>query len=520
MPAATPVFAAEPVPGGGRTRPTPRAGWFRERARRAGRVLAAHRLLVVLAVLAAVPRVLMMAAYRPAFVYNGDSYAYLDHAIRVQPLWGFQPGGYPLFLAVLRPFHSLALVVAVQHLLGLAAGVLVYALLRRRGLPAWGAAAAAVPVLFDASFMQLEHSVLSDTLFVFLVVAAVTAALWSPRTGVRMAVLAGLLLAAAALTRTIAVPMAGILVLALVARRAGWRPVVATLLALGLPLTAYASWYAGSYGRFTLAGGDGIALWARTMTFADCRVIKPPPDLAPLCPNGTHEDAASEYVWSKDAPINRMAGGLGNNERARAFALRAIAAQPGDYLRAVAADTALAFPWTPVAHPKRVGSGFRLPAGSWPLPGPASAQRVTGEYDPGVRAVTAAEPAAGLLREYQKVAHLRGPMLAVLLLLGAYGLLRRRAPALPLLGALYLLVGPVAVLDFGHRYVLPAVPLACVAAAMACARRLPERPVRAVRAGRHVRGDGPGERRAETAGAGGPAGRTASQPAGVPAVNR
>ncbi|NUS01631.1 MAG: hypothetical protein HOV97_03600, partial [Nonomuraea sp.] len=58
----------------------------------------------------------------------------------------------------------------------------------------------------------------------------------------------------------------------------------------------------------------------------------------------------------------------------------------------------------------------------------------------------------------------------VLLLLGGLGSIgRRRAALLPWAFAVFLLVAPVAALDFDHRYVLPAIPFACVAAALAVA---------------------------------------------------
>ncbi len=53
-----------------------------------------------------------------------------------------------------------------------AIGVAGYALLRRVGLPSWGATLAMVPVLLSAYAIQIEHFVLSDTLFAFLVMIA------------------------------------------------------------------------------------------------------------------------------------------------------------------------------------------------------------------------------------------------------------------------------------------------------------------------------------------------------------
>src|SRR4029077_10465526 len=77
-------------------------------------------------------------------------------------------GGYGFMLWVLRPLHSFALVAAVQHLMGLAMGVLIYLLARRYGLPAWAATLATVPVLFDAYELQLESDARPDVRCAFL----------------------------------------------------------------------------------------------------------------------------------------------------------------------------------------------------------------------------------------------------------------------------------------------------------------------------------------------------------------
>ncbi|MEU0572667.1 hypothetical protein ABZ297_45680, partial [Nonomuraea sp. NPDC005983] len=393
-----------------------------------------HAVFGVLLALAAALRVLTMLGYNTAQLYWYDSFEYLDTAVHLRPGEYFHPAGYPWFLWLLRPFHSVEVVAGVQHVMGLGVGVLIYLLLRRWSLPGWGAAPATVPVLFDPALVRQEHAILSDLQVYFLVTLALTVLMWHARVSTRAAAVAGLLIALAGLTRTAAAPLLGLVLLYLLVRRAGWKRVVAAATAGALPLLAYAGWFAQHHGRFALSGADGVSLWARTMTFADCAVIKPPPDLAPLCPNGTVVDAASEYVWAPGASLNRLPGGrFAHNAEARRFAVQAILAQPLDYLGDVARDTALAFSWEPVAHPRRVVPSVTFPHGSWALPEQFPLiGKVRSEYDGDIRGLASVEPFGTILAAYRYPWFLRGPLLGVLLLAGGVGAaLRRRAALLP-----------------------------------------------------------------------------------------
>ncbi|WP_188193411.1 phospholipid carrier-dependent glycosyltransferase [Nonomuraea sp. SYSU D8015] len=443
-------------------------------AERPGRPRGGHRLFAIVLLLAAALRVLVMLGYDTARLYWYDSFTYLDTAVHLRPQGAFHPAGYPWFLWALRPFESVELIAAAQHAMGLGTGVLIYVLLRRRSLPGWGAALAAAPVLFDPAFVRLEHAVLSDTLVIFLVTAALAVLMWRAEPSARAAAAAGLLLAFAGLTRTAAVPLIGLAALYVLLRRGWWRRAAAGAGALAvagaLPLLVYAGWYAQHHGRFALSGSDGVALWARTMTFADCSVIRPTREQAALCPNGVDLDAASEYVWDPRASLNRLPGDrFSHNDLARSFALRAIAAQPLDYLSEVVKDTSLAFTWEPVAHPARMAPSTTFPRGSWPLPEEhALVGKVRQEYDPDIRGMCSVEPYASILAAYPYPWFLHGTLFGVLLLLGGAGAAARPRPVLlPWSFAVFLLVAPVAALDFDHRYVLPAIPAACVAAALA-----------------------------------------------------
>jgi hypothetical protein len=192
------------------------------RAARTGAVWAfvdRHWIIGTLLVAAAALRVTAIIGYRPALWFN-DSFQYVSDAVFRMPSTE-RPSGYSLFLILLQPLHSFLAVVIAQHLMGLASGVMIYALLRRRGLPDWGACLASLPVLFDAYQVQLEHLVMSDALFTFLVTAAVVLLCWRDRPSVLTAVAAGLLTGAAALVRTVGLPLLAVVAVCLLIRKAG-----------------------------------------------------------------------------------------------------------------------------------------------------------------------------------------------------------------------------------------------------------------------------------------------------------
>ena len=83
-----------------------------------------HWLFGLVLVAALVLRILVALAFRPIMWFGGDSASYLATGLRLIPDPA-RVGGYGFMLWILRPLHSFALVAAVQHLMGLAMGVLI-----------------------------------------------------------------------------------------------------------------------------------------------------------------------------------------------------------------------------------------------------------------------------------------------------------------------------------------------------------------------------------------------------------
>jgi hypothetical protein len=449
-------------------------------------------------------RLIVMAAYRPAILVRQDSFDYMWDAVHLTPD-PVRPDGYAFFLAVMRPFESLALIAGLQHLMGLAIAVMVYVLLMNRGVPAWGATLAAAPVLFDPRELNLEHSIMSDTLATLLMLAALVVLLyrrpppvWRPPSVTRSAV-SGLLMAFAGLVRPITLPLFVLVAGYLLIQRAGWRRAGAALVAGALPLIGYAAWFATFTGTVNLTSSDGLFLWSRTMTFANCAVIKPPADLRALCPDQqpAHKRAKAHpgntysallaqptpetYLWSRESWLwephstelvpNAYAFTTAKNARAMSFAVRAIAAQPFGYAKAVTEDVALTF----------LDTDHSLVFPAVTIPGPvtlnyayqaAAVREYLGSATPlaSQKGTPVAEPYGYAIRGYQTRLYFPGVVFALVIAAGFIGLLipRRRSGAAILLwaSAAVMIILPSAEHTYNYRYALPAVPLACMALAL------------------------------------------------------
>ncbi len=455
-------------------RQSARAVRFRETARaRLPAAVRDNKPFALLLAAGAFLRLLAMAGYPGVVWFPGDSYLYLGAAMRPVPDLS-KTVGYSFFLRALLPLHSLILVGLVQHLMGLTVAVLLYVLTRRAGVPGRWAALATAPVLLDGTEIELEHMVMAETLFTFLLMVAVTLLLWRARPSWQACLAAGLLTGYAITVRSEGLPLPLVLAAFLLVRRAGWKPAAAVLAASAVPVAGYVLWFHGYTGTYGMTRSEGFYLWGRVSTFAECSQIRPPASERGLClPQPPAQRLPpGQLIWLAPQVHQDLTGspvGKANDRRLRDFAVRAVLAQPLGYLHAVADGVVLAVDWHRISYPSEYTTSHYyfhlqpqvLPDNrAWIRGGTPAADAAAYGRAPYSRVFL---PAALPIAAWERLVWTYGPVFGLIMLAGLAGVIRDRrrrgGPGLlPWAAAVVLLLFPIAVADFDYRYLLPVLP--------------------------------------------------------------
>jgi hypothetical protein len=317
-----------------------------------------HWLISALLLAGLALRLLSLIAYRPALLYI-DTLKYLYNA------WpGTDPLGYKGVLKAILVAGNLETVAAIQHLVGLAMGVAIYAVLLRRGAPRWLAALAAAPVLFDAYQLQIEQTIMPDVWFEALIVAGLVLLLWHARLPAWAIALAGITLGLSATVwqggEFLVLPAAVYVLIALKGAGEGgtgtrvgdwgWRRAIggAGLLcaAFALPILSYMTVSYALSGHFWLSRSGTSSIYGRVAEAADCATLKLPADERPLCPTASEKALGPDGLeHDSSSPLNSYATQLGASQSGlvSAFTRAVVTQQPLRVLSAYATDVARLF---------------------------------------------------------------------------------------------------------------------------------------------------------------------------------
>lgn len=264
-----------------------------------------HWLFLGLLVLGVIARILVLIAFHYPFV-QPDSHRYLHSAIHLIPDMD-RTSGYSLLLHLFPGWRSLWPIPYPQHLFGLVMGGFIYWALLRRDVPRWGAALATVPVLLDPFQVALEHYVLSDASYELFMVIAFALLTFRRRINWQLALIAGLLIGFATLTRSVGDVLTAVAVLVLLMGQARWLPAVALVVGVAIPVAGYMSWFHHDYGSYSTGRFPENLLYAQVAQFADCSpnaISGLPAYEKVLCPKVPISQRGTPYyyTWGKGEP--------------------------------------------------------------------------------------------------------------------------------------------------------------------------------------------------------------------------
>jgi Dolichyl-phosphate-mannose-protein mannosyltransferase len=444
-----------------------------------------HWLFAVLLVLGAALRGVVLGAYHPALIFP-DSVRYLQYAHNfADGRWSvdaLRQSGYSVLIIPVLLVHDLWIITLVQHLVGLATALLVYAVLVRFGTRTWLAAVAAIPVLFDPLQLDLEQYVLSDVWTVFLILAALVILVWRrdapaeerPRKGWVPAAACGLLLGVAVTFRDesliMIVPAVLYVLVAVRPRRRLLTRLGALVGCFAIPVGGYLGWFDASHGQLSFTTFSGAFLYGRVADFASCQGLTLPAYERPLCPaQPAAERDANFYTWNPASPqwTFRPPAGMSRDAVVRNFSLRILRHQPLAYAEAVGDDFLYGFSPVRGAGPEHYSPAYlKFQTYVRPDNDAYASMRALGYPAP-----TLQPGLAAFATDYGRWFYVPGPVFAAGLVLGLASLviggLRRRPAGAVLLftaGAVFVLLPAAAVATFDWRYQLPQLSLIPVAA--------------------------------------------------------
>lgn len=435
-------------------------------------MLRRHWLILIFVVAGATGRILVWSTYRPVLWYNGDSGGFLRNALHLSPD-PVRSSGYSFVLAALRPFHSLAAVTALQQVLGVALAVACYWALVHFGVRAWLAALAAAPLLLDGYAIQLQQSLLSDTLFTVVATAALLVLLWpADRPGWAPCLVAALLAGLSVVLRTAGVVIVAVVLVALVLRRPRWRRAVASIVLCAAPIVGYAAWFDSQYGSFSITDEAGSFLYARVVPWAQCAGVKLTPTERLLCDDlpPSARPAQNWYLWNPKSPLYRVPGDAAHRSNvAGSFARKMILHDPLAYAGSVAESVVQTFAW----HQNMIQQANPYEFSLRPQQPNHSAERYAEVYQNGKPGYTrvGSTALARRLAQTQRYVRVPGPGYLLALVIAVAGAVAgrrcrfKRFATVTFVAAAVglLLVAPLTVF-YDPRYIQAALPMACLAA--------------------------------------------------------
>jgi len=431
----------------------------------------------------------VIAAYHPALIFP-DSVRYLQYAHNfADGHWSvdaLRQSGYSVLIIPVLLAHDLWIIPLVQHLVGLATALLVYAVLIRFGTRTALAAVAAIPVLFDPLQLVLEQYVLSDVWTVFLILAALVLLVWRRDAAARKpvrersasgwvpAAVCGLLLGVAVTFRDevliMIVPPVLYVLVAVRPRRRMLTRLGALVGCFAIPVAGYLGWFDASHGQLSFTTFSGAFLYGRVADFASCTGLSLPAYERPLCPTQpVAERNADFYTWNPASPqwTFHPPAGMSRDAVVRDFSLRILRHQPLGYAEAAARDFGYGFSPVRGDGPEHYSPAYlKFQTYVRPDNDAYASMRALGYQPPSLQPTLAA-----IATDYGRWFYVPGPVFAAGLVLGLAGLgigrLRRRPVGATLLftaSAVFVLLPAAAFATFDWRYQLPQLSLIPVAA--------------------------------------------------------